>query len=169
MDKEKFAALPKKPYICHTDKQLSNMMPKSPSSTIPYAYAACQHTDCPMSGNCLRQVAYKELISTSDRFCIVNPSQCSKDASCRHYRSSAPVRYARGFKGMQKRMYPEQYATFMQILVGRFSRTTFFERRRGERPMPPEEQAIVQDALRMAGVTASMDFDAYEEAIDWSD
>lgn len=141
----------------------------SPHSTIPHAYAACLHADCPLSGHCLRQVAYKELLSTSDRFCIVNPSQCSKDDSCRYYRNSAPVRYARGFTGMQKRMYPEQYATFMQILLGRFSRTTFFERRRGERPMPPGEQAIVLEALRRAGVAEPMDFDAYEEGIDWQD
>ncbi len=144
-------------------------MPKILYSTIPYEYAACQHTECPMSDNCLRQVAYKELLTTSDHFRIVNPTQCCKDESCRYFRSKVPVRYARGFKAMQKRMYPDQYKLFSRTLIRRFSRSTYFERRRGTRAMPPEEQALVLHTLHMVGVTEAIDFDNYEEGFNWYD
>lgn len=144
-------------------------MPKILYSTIPYEYATCQHTDCPMSDHCLRQVAYKELLTTSNHFRIVNPSQCSKDDACRYYRSKALVRYARGFTAMQKRMYPDQYEQFSRTLIRRFSRSTYFERRRGTRAMPPAEQALVLRTLRKVGVTESIDFDNYEEGINWYD
>ena len=144
-------------------------MPKILHSTIPYEYAACQHTDCPMSDNCLRQVAYKELLTTSEHFRIVNPSQCSKDEACRYYRSKALVRYARGFTAMQKRMYPDQYEQFSRTLIHRFSRSTYFERRRGTRAMPPAEQALVLRTLRKVGVTEPIDFDNYEDGLNWYD
>ena len=70
---------------------------------------------------------------------------------------------------MQKQMFPGQYDTFKSILIRKFSRNPYFERRRGETALSPNEQDIVLRALRRAGVTTKLDFDSYEDNINWYD
>lgn len=145
-------------------------MPKKLNKDIPTDYAVCQRPDCPQAGNCLHQIAYQPLI---ERQAIVvrllNPNLCTGDKACPYFRDSAPVTYARGFTRMQNKMYPQQYHTFMSILVSHFGRNPYFERRRGDSPLSPKEQRLVLNALRRAGVTEEMKFDSYEENINWSD
>lgn len=57
----------------------------------------------------------------------------------------------------------------MSLLVREFSRNPYFERRRGETALSPKEQHIVLQALRKAGVTEDLKFDAYEENVNWYD
>lgn len=144
-------------------------MPKKLYKDAPRSYPVCLHADCPCAEKCLHQLAYQPLQEQIPILQLLNPRQCTKDSRCPHYRDSAPVRYARGFTGMQKRMYPGQYDIFMSTLVSQFGRNPYFERRKGERPLSPHEQEIVRRALRKAGVTAELDFDSYEESIPWTD
>lgn len=100
---------------------------------------------------------------------MINPSRCSKNESCIYYRYNKPVTYARGFTNFQKRMFPDQYSRFMSICINHWSRNTYFERRRGDRSLPPNEQAFILNALKKVGVTEDMKFDSYEENISWYD
>ena len=77
--------------------------------------------------------------------------------------------YARGFTNFQKRMFPDQYLKFMNMLIATFGRNAYFERRRGETALSPKEQAIVLKALKKVGVTEEMEFDKYEENLNWND
>lgn len=144
-------------------------MPKKFHKEAPNGYPVCLHDDCPRAATCLHQLAYQPLQERIPILHLLNPRQCTKDGQCPHYRDSAPVRYARGFTGMQKRMYPGQYDIFMATLVIQFGRNPYFERRKGERPLSPHEQKIVRRALRKAGVTEDLDFDSYEESIPWTE
>lgn len=136
-------------------------------SPTPYNYATCEHSDCPMAATCLHQHAWKSLIETETYLNLLNPRLCTKSADCPHYRSSTPVRFAVGFTRMQKQMYPGQYDTFSTILQAQFGRNAYFERRKGQRPLPPKEQEMIGQALVRAGVTLSLDFDAYKEDYLW--
>ena len=98
-----------------------------------------------------------------------NRTLCTRDEACPYFRDSAPVTYARGFTGMQSRMFPAQYQQFMSILMSHFGRNPYFERRRGEFPLSPKEQRIVLNALRRVGVTEELRFDHYEESVNWYD
>ena len=100
---------------------------------------------------------------------LLNPTLCTRDEACPYFRDSAPVTYARGFTGMQSRMFPAQYQQFMSILMSHFGRNPYFERRRGEFPLSPKEQRIVLNALRRVGVTEELRFDHYEESVNWYD
>lgn len=100
---------------------------------------------------------------------LLNPTLCTRDGACPYFRDSAPVTYARGFTGMQSRMFPAQYQQFMSILMSHFGRNPYFERRRGEFPLSPKEQRIVLNALRRVGVTEELRFDHYEESVNWYD
>lgn len=142
-------------------------MPKTLSSSAPRDYAACIHTGCPMAATCLRHTAYREHMAQQATLSIVNPTQCTADATCTHYRDSQPVRFARGFTSFQDRMYPAQYARFARTLQARFSRNPYYERRRGDYAMPPAEQQFVLQTLASTGIKASWPFDSYEYAVNW--
>ena len=144
-------------------------MPTKTTFSPPHGYAVCIHADCPMASSCLHRIAYPMLLETGNFLRLVNPSRCTKDASCSFYRSNRPVTYARGFTNFQKRMFPDQYSRFMSICINHWSRNPYFERRRGERSLPPDEQVFILNALKTVGVTEDMKFDSYEENINWYD
>ena len=144
-------------------------MPKKFYTSLPAGYAVCQHANCPMAETCLHQIAYAELLAKEDILRVVNPSKCSKDDQCKYYHSNEPITYARDFAHFQKRMFPEQYDRFSMILIGKFGRNAYYERRRGDTALTPEEQRIVLDALRKVGVTEEMKFKSYEENTNWYD
>ena len=144
-------------------------MAKKFYTSPPAGYAVCQHADCPMADTCLHQIVYPAALEKDDVMSVVNPSKCSKDGKCRYYRSNKPVTYARGFAHFKDRMYPEQYARFSMILIGKFGRNAYYERRRGDVTLSPTEQRIVLEALKRAGVTEEMRFDSYVDNINWYD
>lgn len=144
-------------------------MPKKTYRTLQHDYPVCQHAECPMAATCLHQLAYHDLLVTENYLKLINPQRCTTDGKCRFFRDSKPVRYALGFTHFQERMFPQQYKLFKDILISEFSSRPYYERRSGTRPIPPAEQKIILNALHRAGVKEEMDFDAYEEIINWYD
>ena len=141
-------------------------MPKKEYTSLPINYPVCEHSSCPKAATCLHQVAYSMMLEQNAEYLrLINPSRCSKNESCIYYRDSKPVNYARGFTNFQKRMFPDQYSRFMSICINHWSRNPYFERRRGERSLPPDEQVFILNALKTVGVTEDMKFDSYEENI----
>lgn len=144
-------------------------MTKIHYNEVPGSYAHCISRDCPMAAHCLRALAWEALPQKIRSVQVLNPAQVTADASCPFYRSAEQETYARGFTGMQRKMFPEQYFRFSSRLMAQFGRNPYFERRRGERPLSPKEQQTVRAALKHAGVSPDLDFDAYEERTNWND
>ncbi len=144
-------------------------MPKKTYTDIPQQYPVCLFADCPQAATCLHFIVYEPLKKTETIMRLINPDKCSKDALCEYYRINAPLVYARGFTNFQKKMYPAQYQSFMALCINHWSRNPYFERRRGDRPLPPRKQEFILQALKKAGVTEEMKFDNYEENINWYD
>ena len=144
-------------------------MPKKEHTTLPKEYPVCMHSSCPMATTCLHQKAYFTMMEQNEFLRLINPNKCSKDESCPYYRNCSPVSYARGFTKFQKQMFPDQYRRFMAICINHWSRNTYFERRRGVRPLPPDEQDFILNALKQVGVTEEMELDSYEENTNWYD
>lgn len=144
-------------------------MPKKLYTSIPPRYEVCLHADCSKADVCLHQIAYQKLLSGQTTLYLINPKMCKKNARCQFFRNSTPVRYARGFTGFQKQMYPDQYAKFSSILRSEFGRNPYFERRKGLRPLSPSEQDLILNALQRVGVKEKLEFDAYEDEISWYD
>lgn len=136
---------------------------------LPANYWCCSQSDCPQASTCLHRIAYTRLSETEELLYLINPKRCSSDNGCPYYRSNVPVAYARGFTNFQQHMFPKQYATFMAQLIDRFGRNPYFERRRGDYPLPPHEQQLIRQALKNAGVKVDLPFDAYETLINWYD
>lgn len=138
-------------------------------TTAPAGYPVCVHSECPKAAECLHRIAFEELRTEMTYMRLLNPDHCSADDSCTNFRSNKPQRYARGFKQMQRHMYPDQYVRFMTILIMEFGRNPYYDRRRGVIPMPPEEQKLVLQVLKRVGVTEELKFDSYVDAINWYD
>lgn len=144
-------------------------MPKKENTSLPTNYPVCEHNSCPMVATCLHHIAYSILMEQNAEFLrLINPTRCSKDESCTYYRDKKPVIFARGFTNFQKRMYPQQYDQFMTTLILHFGRNQYFKRRRGDILLLPEEQEVIRLILAKVGADSKMDFDKYEEHINWS-
>ena len=144
-------------------------MPKKIYRKLPSDYAVCIFEECPMAETCLHLLALKKLQKKETYLRLINPKRCAQDDTCKYYRDSRKVTYAFGFTNFQKKMYPAQYQIFMRTLIKKFGRNPYFERRRGETPLPPKEQEIVLAALRKAGIKEDMAFDHYQEQINLYD
>ena len=139
------------------------------SNEIPYNYAACLHADCPRAKTCLRQIAYGRMLEGRTHLKLVNPRKCSQDGQCEFYREGKSLRFARGFANFKKRMYPDQYERFSTLLQCHFGRSQYYERRKGDIPLTSGEQELILDVLKQVGVSEELQFDQYEEAMDWSE
>lgn len=95
-------------------------MPIKNKLTVPHNYPVCLHHDCPMVASCLHHIAFDNLIKQEEFLRLISPNKCTKDDGCPYYRCSNTVRYARGFTGFQKQMFPQQYEQFMTTLVMHF-------------------------------------------------
>ena len=144
-------------------------MTKKKYTSPPTGYPVCEHSSCTMAATCLHQMAYSILMEKEKYLRLINPTRCSKDESCSYYRDSKPMTYARGFSNFQKQMFPDQYKRFMAICLNYWSRTPYFERRRGDYALSPKEQDFILNALKEVGVTTELKFDSYEEDINWYD
>lgn len=144
-------------------------MPKKLYTSVPPHYEVCLHADCPKADVCLHQIACQKLLSEQTFLHLINPKLCKKNARCQFFRDGTPMRFAKGFTGFQKQMYPEQYAEFSSMLKSEFGRTPYYERRRGARVLSPTEQSLIIKALQQVGVKEKLEFDAYENVINWYD
>lgn len=136
-------------------------------NSIPKDYPVCMYEDCPLAGKCLHQLVFRGHEEMGTYLRLLNPSKCTRQQGCPHYADSQPVRFAKGFTGFQKKMYPEQYERFMNTLILHFGRNQYFKRRRGDVWLPPEEQDIIRTVLQKVGADSSMDFDQYLEETCW--
>lgn len=144
-------------------------MLKKEYTSLPKDYPVCEHSSCHRAATCLHQTAYSIMLEQNEVFLrLINPTRCSKDEACTYYRDCKPVIFARGFTNFQKRMYPQQYDQFMTTLILHFGRNPYFKRRRGDILIPPEEQEVIRLMLEKVGADSKMDFDKYEEHINWS-
>ena len=144
-------------------------MAKKNYTSLTADFAVCVHQDCPMAAKCLHRTALPALLKTETYLTLINPEKCEKTAECRFYSSNAPVMFARGFTGFQKKMFPAQYKKFMNTLIDEFGRSAYFDRRNGKLALSPKEQAVVMTALHGAGISEDFPFDRYEEHIDYSE
>lgn len=134
---------------------------------VPRTFSLCIHDTCPLAEQCLRLMAWTALPDSEEHISIINPRCVTLDETCRHYRSSTPVTYARGFRGMQAQMLPAQYAKFSEALMKRFSRSSYYEHRRGTMPCTPDDIAYIRNVLSSLGLP-DLEFDAYEENFNWN-
>lgn len=137
------------------------------ATAIPHNYEACLTNNCPQREHCLRAWVWDNRKSSVQRYVVLNPDLTTSDGHCPFYCDDQPQRYALGFTNIQRRLYPDQYKQFMSACIARFGRNPYFMRRRGDTPMSPSEQAFIRSVLKQIGAPEDIDFDGFEERINW--
>ena len=98
----------------------------------------------------------------------VNPLRVVPNAQCPYFRTDELATYAKGFVQMKQEMLPGQNDEFMCRLIGKFGRTGYYERRRGERLCTPSEMEIIRTVLRELKLP-DLEFDGYVKQYNWCD
>ena len=135
---------------------------------IPGGYAMCTRNDCTVCEQCLRHIAYNDVGKDQKRLMIINPLLVVPNEQCEHFRTDELATYAKGFVRMKDEMLPRQYDEFMVRLIGRFGRTGYYERRRGERLCKPSEIEFIRKVLQEMKLP-NLEFDGYEKQLNWYD
>ena len=136
---------------------------------VPGGYALCTRDDCTVCNHCLRNIAYKDVVTEKLwAITLVNPLRVVPNEQCEYFRTDVLATYARGFVKMKQEMLPRQYDAFMIKLIGKFGRTGYYERRRGERLCSPKEIEFIRSVLKELGLPA-LEFDSYQQQYNWYD
>ena len=126
---------------------------------------SCPLTACPKKDECARHSSYLKALTESQTLTMLNPSKVSFDANgCEHFIIPRQVRIAFGFKRLADTI-PTGRARNMQWSFDFGSESSFYRTKRGERPLSPEEQALILHDVQSAGGDPTIGFDRYEEKI----
>ncbi len=137
-------------------------------SQAPHNYTICLNRECPHSPTCLRQIIEQTVPADVVEWRIISPRHLtSLQGTCPHYRSSAKVRYAKGFLRLLEKLPHTQMQTVILQLTKYFGRRTYYRVRRGERLISPYEQQQVINILENCGVPPPHEFDGYTEKYVW--
>lgn len=134
---------------------------------MPRNFERCIQSDCPMAGQCLRQLAMQTLTDSDPVIAIVNPLRTKGSEQCEFYRNAAIQVFARGFTGMKEQMLPSQYLIFMKRLQAKFGRSAYFERRNGKHLCSPADIKYIRRVLKELGLEG-LEFDEYVEQNNWN-
>lgn len=137
-------------------------------SKVPHNYTLCLNRECSKAGTCLRQLVEQAVTDSTKYLVIINPKyQATLTGECPYYRSSAKVSFAKGFINLLDNLPTNQMRKVIPLLIGQFSRRTYYRIRKGERLLSPSEQKTVLNILKRCGITGKQEFDAYVEAYEW--
>ena len=136
---------------------------------VPGGYGLCTRNDCAVCNHCLRHIAYNDVV-TKELWVInhVNPLRVKPTAECEFFRTDELATYAKGFVKMKQEMLPRQYDEFKCRLTGKFGRTGYYERRRGERLCSPSDIRKIRDVLHELKLP-ELEFDGYVKQYNWCD
>ena len=142
---------------------------KNTMKDVPGGYGLCTRNDCAVCNHCLRHIAYNDVV-TEELWVInhVNPLRIVPNAQCPFFRSDELATYAKGFVKMKQEMLPRQYDEFKCRLTGKFRRTGYYERRRGERLCSPSDIRKIRAVLQELKLP-ELEFDGYVKQLNWGD
>lgn len=137
-------------------------------SKVPYDYPLCLNRQCAKASTCLRQLIEQETTDSTKYLVIINPKHLSTlTGKCPYYRCSTKVRFAKGFIKLLDSLPNNLVRNIVPLLIGQFSRRTYYRIRKGERLISPSEQKKILNILKRCGATEIVEFDAYVEEYEW--
>ena len=132
-------------------------------------YTVCYAEQCPMKDHCLRWLVGRLMPDTMMFYpCVNQRYQNVATEQCPLFRSSEPVRFARGMMHIFNSDMPRRVETSVRRhIIALHCRTYYYEYRNGTRLIPPSLQKEVRRLFREAGWNEAVEFDSYVEDYDW--
>jgi hypothetical protein len=130
------------------------------------SYLVCFIDSCPLREECLRWLVGQYADTTPMALTAVNPRnpQIGGDG-CIMFRRKERAVMKRGFTRLYREMPTYMEQNIRQMLIAIFTRKKYFEMRRGDRLITPEQQQDILDVCRRYGWTGPIAYDG--EAEDW--
>ena len=140
-----------------------------------YAYCFAGLNNCPKADNCLRAIAAKLLTDskgtqpqTVNTVNALYIEQLANRDSCPLYRSSEPIRYAKGMTHLFEDLPLKQAKSVRGRVTACFSCESYFYRsRNGKRLITPTEQQRIAHVFRSINPNLVPKYDGYEYALVW--
>ncbi len=142
---------------------------------IPGNYTVCIASgSCPLAGQCLRALAYKQLAQSSKQSVSINIVNPNNDEiryateQCKQFRSSQPKRYAKGMTHLYDHITQHHIKTVrLQVEYCFSSRRVYYYSRSGDMLISPRIQKAIADIFRKNGIEEPPQFDDYIMEYDW--
>ncbi len=129
-------------------------------------YTICFIDHCPLHRQCLRWLVGKYADSTRDVYTSINPhNPLMASDSCPQFRQNIRVVMKKGFTNMYHDMPGYLEKQIRDQLIIKFGRKQYFEMRKGERLITPDQQKMFEKVVRANGWQGPINFDGEEE--DW--
>lgn len=138
---------------------------------IPEWWPVCGNGDCPMSGDCLRHVAWLNVPPTVTQWASVMPTAL-RNGECRYYLKNEKVLMARGFDNMFARVCSRDARVEMRLAITDYlgSKGTYYRYKHGERLLTPEQQQWILQLFGRYGYDAEgLKFDEYIMTYNYKD
>ena len=132
-------------------------------SDVPSWYVLCTNNQCPLRNDCLRFMAGLHALENMEIATSVMPKTL-KEGKCRWYDKKTVVVYAAGFSRLYDRVMKMDYTSMRKAITSYLHGTRlYYEYKRGERPLSPEQQQWIRDYVKNCGYNWKVEFDSYYE------
>lgn len=130
---------------------------------------------CPKADSCLRVIEAKLVVESEDaQPATINTAnaiymeQLADQGSCPLFRSSKPLRYAKGITRLFNDITIKQTGYVRNQVIACFSSERYFyHSRKGSRLIDPKEQQKTINIFRNSAPGVEPKFDGYEYVIEW--
>ncbi|MBQ6063901.1 MAG: hypothetical protein IJK87_09795 [Prevotella sp.] len=133
-------------------------------SAVPAWYVLCTNGGCPLHQDCLRFLAGSCAPESLEAAPCVMP-KAQKGSECRWFDGEKVVVLAYGFSHLYDKVLKHDY-TDMRKSITRYLHGTkmYYEYKRGDRPLNPEQQQWICQLVRSYGYDWEVTFDRYVES-----
>lgn len=132
--------------------------------TVPSWYVLCTNNACPLRQDCMRfHAGFHAPDSLESAHCVM--PNTLKDGRCRWFDLKMIVVNAYGFSHLYDQVLKRDYTSMRKSITNYLHGTKmYYEYKRGERPLSPEQQQQIQLIVNNFGYDWEVVFDRYAEA-----
>ena len=142
-------------YICHMKDKVDH-------------YTICFIDSCPLHRHCLRWMVGRYADTSRETYLSVNPhNPLMGSDSCPLYREDIRVIKKKGFTNMYYDMPWHLEFKIRRQLIAKFGRKQYFEMRKGERLITPDQQKVIEQVMRANNWQGPINYDGEEEDYLW--
>ena len=147
-----------------TTKTLEQLLKEKAES----GYVTCSTEQCPLRQSCLHWQARDYVLTNPFIVNTINlKNPLMQTERCPMYSSSKPIRMPLGISNMYYDMPKRIEAPLKRHLIAYFNRKRYYEYHSGYRPVPPEHEQYIRQAVRDFGWEQPIEFNGYTEDYLW--
>ena len=132
-------------------------------SKVPSWYALCTNNDCPLKADCLHYLAAQNAPEDLETAKCVMPKML-KNGECRWFDRIEIGVWAAGFTHLFDKVMKKDYTIMRKSITNYLhGARIYYEYKRGERALSPEEQQTIRNYVKSMGYDWEVEFDRYFE------